>query len=122
MYTMSARYVKGCAVCQQNKVNTHLTVPPLHPIPATGVSRPFQNVSIDFITDLPLSNGYDSIMVVVDHGLTKGVVFIPCHKTIDAITTATKYYEAVYRRFGLPDKVISDRGPQFTSQSTKELG
>ena len=61
-------------------------------------------------------------MVVVDHGLTKGVLFSPCNKTIDAIGTASLFHQTVYRRFGIPDKIISDRGPQFTSKVTKELG
>lgn len=122
MHTMVSRFVEGCAECQQNKINTHPTVPPLAPISAEGVTRPFQQISIDYITDLPISNGYDSIMVVVDHGLTKGVIFSPCNKTIDAIGTATLLYKDVYRRFGLPDKIISDRGPQFVSHVTRELG
>ena len=122
MYTMVCRFVEGCGTCQANKPNRHPTTPPLNPIPATDVHYPFQQVSIDFITDLPISNGYDSIMVVVDHGLTKGVVFIPCNKTIDAPGTAQLYYEHVYRRFGLPTKIISDRGPQFRSAFSTELG
>jgi hypothetical protein len=46
--------------------------------------RPFQQVTMDFITDLPLSNGFDSIFIVVDQGLSKGVILCPCNKTIDA--------------------------------------
>lgn len=122
MHTMVSRYVEGCAACQQNKINTHPTTPPLNPIPADGITRPFQQVSVDYITDLPSSDGFDSIMVMVDHGLTKGVILTPCNKTIDAIGTATLMYQTVYRRFGLPEKIISDRGPQFTSHVTKELG
>ena len=66
---------------------------------------------MDFITDLPPSEGFDSIMVVVDHGSTKGVILEPCHKTIDATGTGTILLNSVYRRYGLPDKGISDRGP-----------
>ncbi|KAI5115917.1 hypothetical protein M0805_002838 [Coniferiporia weirii] len=47
------------------KINTHPTKPPLLPIPADPTMLPFQSVSMDFITDLPLSNHYDSIMVVM---------------------------------------------------------
>ena len=122
MYTMVSRYVEGCATCQQHKPNTHPTTPPPQPIPADNVTRPFQNVTMDLITDLPESHGYDSVLVVVDHGLTKGVIFAPCKKTIDAIGTAALYHRHVYRRFGLPSKIISDRGPQFVSNVTRELG
>jgi hypothetical protein len=57
--------------------------PPLTPLASVAI-RPFQQVSVDLITDLPLSLSFDSVMVVVDHGLTKGVIISPCHKSIDA--------------------------------------
>jgi hypothetical protein len=63
---------------------------------------------VDLITDLPLSGTYDSVMVVVDHGLTKGVIFIPCTKTIDAAGVAQLFLEHVFKRFGLHDTLISD--------------
>ncbi|KAI5117173.1 hypothetical protein M0805_005598 [Coniferiporia weirii] len=76
---------------------------------------------MDFITDLPLSNNYDSIMVVIDHDSSKGIVLIPCTKTLDAIGTAKLYHDNVYKHFGLPRRIISDRGPQFTSQVFQTL-
>lgn len=108
-------YVMGCALCQQMKVNTHPTAPPLNPIKADKDALPFQTVSMDFITDLPMSQGYDTLMVVVDHDVTKGIVLIPTVKTIDAIGTAALYHAHIYRRYGLPNRIISDRGPQFSS-------
>ena len=63
---------------------------------------------MDLITDLPLSNGFDSILVVVDRGLTKGVILLPCNKTITAEQVANLLLENLYKRFGLPDKIISD--------------
>ncbi|KAI5115898.1 hypothetical protein M0805_006874 [Coniferiporia weirii] len=76
---------------------------------------------MDFITDLPLSNHYDSIMVIVDHDSSKGIILIPCTKTLDALGTAKLYHDNVYKRFGLPKHIISDRGPQFTSQVFQTL-
>jgi len=122
MYTFTKQYVEGCATCQQTKVNTHPTTPPLHPIKAPSNAFPFAQISMDFVTDLPLSQGFDSLLVVVDQGLTKGVILIPCNKTIDAIGTSKLLHQNVYRRFGLPDKIISDRGPQFAAATTLELG
>ncbi|KAI5115591.1 hypothetical protein M0805_001630 [Coniferiporia weirii] len=84
------------------KINTHPTQPPLLPITADPSALPFQSVSMDFITDLPLSNGFDSIMVVVDHDSSKGIILIPCTKTLDALGTAKCYHDNVYWRFGLP--------------------
>ena len=68
---------------------------------------------MDLITDLPPVDGFDSILVVVDQGLTKRVILIPCDKTITAEGTAKLLLENLYKRFGLPDKIISDRGPQL---------
>ena len=81
--TFVKHFIAGCAVCQQNKVNTHPTVPPLCPI-SSSVSLPFKQLSVDLITNHPLSSGFDSVMVVVNHGLTKGVILAPCSKTVDA--------------------------------------
>uniref|UniRef100_A0A0W0FPV0 Reverse transcriptase domain-containing protein n=1 Tax=Moniliophthora roreri TaxID=221103 RepID=A0A0W0FPV0_MONRR len=58
--------------------------------------------------NLPKIADCDSILVVVDHAATKGVIFIPCHKKIDATDTAELLFQHVYKRFGLPDKIISD--------------
>jgi len=98
---------------------------PNHPTPDPDQSeggRPFSLITTDFITDLPESNGYDSLMVMVDHGSTKGVVFIPCNKTINALGAATLLLDHIYKIFGLLDKIISDSDPYFTSQLFQELG
>jgi len=120
MGDMVKKYIKGCTTCQRMKPDTHPTVPGITPIGSTA-TRPFEQVSIDFITDLPKSQGFNSILVVVDQGLTKGVIFTPCHKTIDALGTADLYLEHVYKCFGLPSVMISDRGPQFASKTFQEL-
>ena len=52
---------------------------------------------------------------MVDHGLTKGVILCPTKKTIDAAGVASLFFSKVFKRFSLYDKIISDRGPQFTS-------
>ena len=115
------KYVEECATCQRNKSNTHPTVPPLTPIRSTSTHL-FQQISCDLITDLPLSNEFDSLLVVVDHGLAKEVILCPTKKTITAEGVANLFFHKVFLRFGLYDKIISDRGPQFTSAFAKELG
>ena len=94
---------------------------PLVPIPFT-VTCPFQQVSYDLITDLPIFSGFDSILVVVDHGLTKGVIFSLTMKTASALDIAKIFFNRVYSRFGLYDKIICDRGSQFAFLFAKELG
>ena len=76
---------------------------------------------MDLITDLPLADGFDSILVMVDQGLLKGVILLPCNKMITSEDTAQLLLENLYKQFGLPDKIISDRGPQFASKAFKEL-
>ena len=60
-------------------------------------------------------------MVVVDHGLTKGVIYCPCTKNIDSKGVAQLFFTYVFPQFGLHSKVISDRGPQFALAFAREL-
>ena len=76
-----AKYVEGCPTCQQNK-NCPQTKVPLFRIPAPIEAQPFQVVAIDLITQLPNSGGYDTILTIVDHGCTRGAIFLPCKGTI----------------------------------------
>jgi len=122
MYSFIKKFVEGCARCQQMKVNTHPTTAPLVPIPAPKDAFPFSNLTMDLITDLPECEGDDSILVVVDHASTKGVILIPCRKTTDAMGAANLLLEHVYKRFGLPNKIISDRDPRFAANVFQELG
>ena len=115
------KYVKGCAVCQQNKSNTHPTIPPLTPI-CLASTYPFQQISCDLITNPPLSASFDSLLDMVDHGLTKGVILCPTKKTITAEGIANLFFHKVFLHFSLYDTIISDRGPQFASAFAKELG
>ena len=75
---------------------------------------------MDFITDLPVSQGFDSLFIVVDR-LSKATIIVPCNKTITAKETAKLYMNHVWRCTGLPQRVISDRGPQFASQVMQEV-
>jgi len=47
-------YVKGCTICQQNKINTHQRKTPLYRITVPPNTRPFQQIAMDLITGLPL--------------------------------------------------------------------
>ena len=67
---------------------------------------------MDFIIDLPISAGHDSILVVVDR-LSKMAHFIPCSKSITSEQTVSLVFQHVIRLHGLPDSIISDRGSQF---------
>ncbi|ESK80739.1 reverse transcriptase-rnase h-integrase [Moniliophthora roreri MCA 2997] len=76
---------------------------------------------MDLITDLSKSNGWDSIMVVVDHSSMKGVIFIPCTKKLDATKAAELLFQNIYKRYELLDRIISDRGPRFATEVFQEI-
>ena len=69
-----------------------------------------ESVSMDFITDLPMSDGVDSILVVVDH-LSKMAHFLSCSKDITADQTASLFLKHVVCLHSLPDDIVSDHGP-----------
>ena len=111
-------YVDGCAVCQQTKIDTHPTIVPIQPTQIP--QRPFQYLTMDFIVKLPVSDGYDSILMITDQ-FTKAIVTIPCVEKINAAQTADLLIKRVFCIYGIPDKIISDRGPQFASQCMKAI-
>jgi len=69
---------------------------------------------MDFIPDLPKSDGYDTILVVIDR-LTKMSHFIPCSKNFDARQFANLFMKEIVRLHGLPHDIITNRGTLFTS-------
>lgn len=75
---------------------------------------------MDFIVKLPVSSGYDSILVVVDRR-TKMAHFIPCLETTTASELATLFFKNIFKYHGLPNNIVSDRGPQFKSTFWSEL-
>jgi hypothetical protein len=56
---------------------------------------------MDLITDLHISNGFDSILTIIDHGCSKAAIFLPCQKTIDAPEVAALYAQRVFPFFGI---------------------
>jgi transposase InsO family protein len=82
---------------------------------------PFETIALNFITKLPVSQGYNSILMVTDHDCTKAAVFIPCNEEISGEETAALYVKHIFTQYGLPLKIISDCDPRFTSKFTREL-
>lgn len=114
------QYTGGCTICQSNKTITHPTTLLLNPI-ISWETLPFKQISYDLITDPPVSQGFDSIPVVVDHGLSKGVFLCPTQKIITTEGVATIIFQKLYTWFGLFNKIISDWGPQFAENSLYQL-
>ena len=77
--------------------------------------KPFDIISLDFITRLPLSNRKDAVLVLVDK-LTKFAHFIATTSNINAIDTATLIFKHMVKVFGLPE-VMGNRTPDRSVQS-----
>jgi hypothetical protein len=105
-------YVASCEQCQRSKAVNAKRQGLLQPID-TPAER-FHTLTLDLITGLPTSkNGNDAIVVFVDK-FTKLTTYVATTKTIDGPGLARVFYEHVYRRYGLPAAIISDRDPRFT--------
>jgi len=89
-------------------------------MPNSIPEKPWTHISADFITKLPLAQGYDTILVVVDQ-LTKMVHFIPTTKRTSAEGLARLFRDNMWKLHGLPESIISDRGPQFAAGLMREL-
>ena len=106
-------FVGACSVCARNK-NSQL--PPsglLRPLPIP--KRPWSHIALDFITGLPASDGNTAILVVVDR-FSKAAHFIALPKLPSAMETAQLVINHVFRVHGLPQEIVSDRGPQFIAK------
>ncbi|KAJ3684964.1 hypothetical protein LUZ61_014128 [Rhynchospora tenuis] len=111
-------YITSCHTCQINK-GEHTAYPRLlQPLPIP--SEAWQSLGLDFITGLPKSMGKDVILVVVDR-FTKYGYFIALAHPFTASTVAQAFLDNIYKLHGLPQNLISDRDPIFTSTFWREL-
>ncbi|QRW18440.1 Retrotransposable element Tf2 protein [Rhizoctonia solani] len=83
-------------------------------------SRPWQHVSYDMIVDLPKDRNNNSILVIVD-SFTKYGIFIKCSKKLKAPKLADLFLEHVWKRHGMPEKTILDRGRVFNNKFVRAL-
>ena len=110
--------MEGCDFCQRNKNHTEQPAGKL--IPNSIPKKPWMHISADFITELPLAQEYNVILVVVDR-LTKMVYFIPTTEKTLVKGLARLFRDNVWKLHGLPESIISDRGPQFVAGLMREL-
>lgn len=75
----------------------------------------FESISMDFVTHLPKSNGYDGIFSVVDR-FSKYCKFIPFKCNATAPDIANLLFEHWICQFGMPSTIVSDRDAKFTSK------
>ena len=90
---------------------------PLLPNPVPGSS--WEIITVDLITQLPESDDFNAIMVVVDR-LTKRAHFYPITNKFSAKDLAETLYKRVWTQYGLPLQIISNRNTQFAAELFQE--
>ncbi|KAK7918601.1 hypothetical protein WMY93_009885 [Mugilogobius chulae] len=106
-------YVFACQVCARSKTRHCPPSGLLQPLQVP--SRPWSHIALDFVTGLPSSQGNTTILTIVDR-FSKAAHFIALPKLPTAKETADLLVSHVFRLHGIPLDIVSDRGPQFTSQ------
>jgi hypothetical protein len=118
MKTSVQAFVKQCDVCQHAK---HLNQHPqglLQPLPVP--EGPWKDITIDFVEGLPLSEGANTILVIVDR-FTKYAHFVPMKHPFTAPQVARVFIDSVVKLHGMPKSIVSDRGSIFTSIFWRQL-
>jgi hypothetical protein len=105
-------FCDSCDVCQKIKTRNFTRYGFLIPNPIPH--HPYESISLDLIVNLPWSGEFNVIFVVVDR-LTKHASFIPTTSGLTAQGFAELFVEHIVSRFGLPDNIIADRDPRWTS-------
>ncbi|MBW0506935.1 hypothetical protein O181_046650 [Austropuccinia psidii MF-1] len=105
-------YVSSCQQCSRNKNIHHKKFGLLKHLPIPN--GPWICLSMDFITQLPPSNSFDSILVIVD-SFSKMVVFLPTISLITSLYFAHLFIKNIFSKHGLPTGIVSDRSSLFVS-------
>ena len=82
--------------------------------------KPWSHLTVDFITKLPVVAGKDAVLVVCDR-LSKMTHFVAMTEETSVEGLARLFQDNVWKLHGLLESVVSDRGPQFAVELTKEL-
>ncbi|KAL4558063.1 hypothetical protein LXL04_036259 [Taraxacum kok-saghyz] len=111
-------FVQQCDICQRYKASTLAPVGLLQPLPIP--SAIWEDISLDFITGLPKSKGFEAILVVVDR-LSKYCHFAPLKHLYTARSLAETFLKEIIRLHGIPKTIISDQDPIFLSKFWQEI-
>jgi len=110
-------FVRSCPECQKNKASRHQPYGLSSPLELPYT--PWQSIAMDFITELPLSEGCDQLWVVIDR-FTKMAHFIPLREKT-AADLAIIFAREIWKHHGLPTDIVSDRDSRFTSEVWQEF-
>ena len=106
-------FCNSCSACQAIKTSNQRPQGLLHSLPIP--TKPWSSIGMDFVGPFPLSDDLDYIWVVLCR-LTSMVHLIPLKTTTTAAQLALLFMSHIVRLHGLPETIVSDRDPKFTSQ------
>ena len=112
------KFVQECMVCQQMKCENRRPAGLLQPLLIPD--KMWEELSMDFVTSLPNSHSYITILVVVDR-LSKQAYFGALPKTYSAARVAELFYQMVYKLHGIPRSIVFNRDTIFLSSFWREL-
>jgi len=112
------RYVDRCNACQRYKNQSKALVGKL--ITNAILEKPWSHILVDFISKLPLAQGYNTILVVCDY-FSKMAHFIATTEKTSVEELAKLFQDHVWKLHGLPESIILDRGVQFAVGMMREL-
>lgn len=111
-------FVRSCDTCQRQKYVAMSPAGLLQPLPI--LDQIWEDISLDFITGLPKSKGFEALFVVVDR-LSKYGHFIPLKHPYTAKKIAEVFTKEIVRLHGVPQSIVGDRDPLFVSLFWKEV-
>ncbi|MCO5575542.1 hypothetical protein L7F22_029343 [Adiantum nelumboides] len=111
-------FVRSCLVCQKVKFDRHKAQGFLQPLPIP--TRLWESIAMDFIFDLPRTQSHDGIWTIIDR-FSKQARFIPVKRTVKPDHLARLFVAQIFRLHGMPETIVSDRDPRFTSLFWKAI-
>ncbi|KAJ1201269.1 hypothetical protein NDU88_005082 [Pleurodeles waltl] len=112
------KYVQACPICAQVKIPRTRPAGLLQPLPVPPA--PWHTISTDFMCSLPPSAGNRVIMVTID-SFTKMAHFTALKKLPTSQELSQIFIHHIFRLHGLPQSIVSDRGPQYISRFWKRF-
>ena len=109
------KFASGCDRCIRRKSNINTRAP----LVSVTTTYPLELICMDFLTLETAKGGYSNILVITDH-FSKYSLAIPTRNQT-AKTTADVLYNDFILHYGIPTRLHSDQGPNFESQTIKEL-
>ncbi|MCH80169.1 transposon Tf2-1 polyprotein, partial [Trifolium medium] len=111
-------FIKQCVVCQKTKYSTLKPAGLLQPLPLP--TQIWEDISLDFVTGLPPSQGFTVLLVIVDR-FTKGIHLGVLHSGFTAHKVAELFVTIFCKHHGMPKSIVSDRDPIFISHFWRDL-